>query len=300
MQKMLVFSGGTGTPKLLLGLKELLSPKDLSVVVNTAEDLWISGNYVSPDVDSVIYTLADMIDEKRWWGIKGDKTLTHDFLLMLGVDEKLLLGDKDRAVHIFRSNLLRQGVKLSLAIEALSRALGVEQKVVPMTDDVVSTVVETPEGAMHFQDFWVSQRGRPDVRAVIFTGLKEAIPSQGFLDLLEKEDTVVIGPSNPVTSIGPILAPAGVRERLLDKRVIAISPFVGDKPVSGPAARFMAACGLPANDEGVRAMIGKVDLFIVDKKSSYQGECVRMNTLMRTRKESLKVAEGLLDLIGST
>lgn len=297
---MLVFSGGTGTPKLLLGLKELLSPKDLSVVVNTAEDLWISGNYVSPDVDSVIYTLADMIDEKRWWGIKGDKTLTHDFLLMLGVDEKLLLGDKDRAVHIFRSNLLRQGVKLSLAIEALSRALGVEQKVVPMTDDVVSTVVETPEGAMHFQDFWVSQRGRPDVRAVIFTGLKEAIPSQGFLDLLEKEDTVVIGPSNPVTSIGPILAPAGVRERLLDKRVIAISPFVGDKPVSGPAARFMAACGLPANDEGVRAMIGKVDLFIVDKKSSYQGECVRMNTLMRTRKESLKVAEGLLDLIGST
>ncbi len=294
---MIVLSGGTGTPKLLLGLKELLSPEDLSVVVNTSEDIWISGNYVSPDVDSVIYTLADMIDEKRWWGIKGDKSLTHDFLLALGVDEKLLLGDKDRAVHIFRTNLLRQGVKLSLATEALARALGVEQMVVPMTDDVVSTVVTTSEGVMHFQDFWVAWRGRPEVKSVIFTGLGEALPGQGFLDLLEKEDTVIIGPSNPVTSIGPILALPGVRGRLRDKKVIAISPFVGDKPVSGPAAKFMAACGVPANDEGVRAMIGKVDLFVVDKKSSYQGECVHMNTLMRTRKESQKVANALLELI---
>jgi len=297
---MLIFSGGTGTPKLLLGLKELLSPKELSVIVNTAEDLWISGNYVSPDVDSVIYTLADMIDEKRWWGIKGDRTLTHDFLLALGVDEKLLLGDKDRAVHIFRSNLLRQGVKLSLATEALAQALGVEQKVVPMTDDVVSTLVATREGTMHFQEFWVGRRGRPEVESVILTGLEEALPSQGFLDLLDKENTVIIGPSNPVTSIGPILALAGVRERLQDKKVIAISPLIGDKPVSGPAAKFMAASGLPANDEGVRAMIGKVDLFVVDKKSSYAGECVRMNTLMRTKRESQKVAEGLLGLIGST
>jgi LPPG:FO 2-phospho-L-lactate transferase len=297
MLKMLVLSGGTGTPKLLRGLKELLSPEELSVVVNTAEDLWISGNYVSPDVDSVIYTLADMIDEKRWWGIKGDKTLTHDFLLALGVDEKLALGDKDRAVHIFRSNLLRQGVKLTMATEALAHALGVEQKVVPMTDDIVSTVVTIPEGMMHFQDFWVGRRGKPEVESVLFVGLKEALPSQGFLDLLEKEDTVMIGPSNPVTSIGPILALAGVRERLKDKRVIAVSPFVGNKPVSGPAAKFMAACGVPASDEGVRSLLGKVDLFVVDKKSSYLGECVRMSTLMRTRRESLKVARALLDLI---
>ncbi len=294
---MLVLSGGTGTPKLLRGLKEQLLPEKLSVVVNTAEDIWISGNYVSPDVDSVIYTLADMIDEKRWWGIKGDKTLTHDFLLALGSDEKLLLGDKDRAVHIFRSNLLRHGVKLSLATEALSNALGVKQRVVPMTDDVVSTIVTTSEGAMHFQDFWVGRRGRPEVKSVAFTGLEEALPSQGFMDLLEREETVIIGPSNPVTSIGPILALEGVRERLLDKRVIAVSPFIGDKPVSGPAAKFMQACGVPANDEGVRSLLGKVDLFIVDRESSYKGECVRMSTLMRTRRESLKVAERLLELI---
>jgi len=296
---MLVLSGGTGTPKLLRGLKELLPPDELSVVVNTAEDLYISGNYVSPDLDSVVYTFADMIDDKRWWGIKNDRTLTHDFLIMMGIDERLTLGDKDRAVHIFRTNLLRKGVKLSLATEAVAVALGVEQRVVPMTDDIVSTVVITTEGMMHFQEFWVGRRGRPDVESVIFTGLKEALPSQGFLDLLEKEDTVLIGPSNPVTSIGPILALEGVRERLRDKRVVALSPFIGNKPVSGPAAKFMSALGVPASDEGVRQMLGKVDLFVVDKKSSYKGDCHRMSTLMRTKRESLKVAGELLELICS-
>jgi LPPG:FO 2-phospho-L-lactate transferase len=294
---MLVLSGGTGTPKLLRGLKELLMPDDLSVVVNTAEDLWISGNYVSPDVDSVLYTLADLIDEKKWWGIKGDKTLTHDFLLVLGVDEKLSLGDKDRAVHIFRSNLLRRGMNLSLATKSLAGALGVEQKVIPMTDDIVSTVVNTSQGEMHFQDFWVGLRGRPTVKSVIFKGLENAIPCVGFLNLLKKEDTILIGPSNPVTSIGPILAMSGVREHLRNKKVVAVSPFVGNRPVSGPMAKFMEACNVPASDEGVVSLLGDIDIFVVDKKSNYSGKCVRMDTLMRTRNESLRLAKGLLELI---
>src|SRR5690606_31404642 len=127
------------------------------------------------------------------------------------------------------------------------------------------------EGEMHFQDFWVSLRGMPVVESVIFTGLEEALPCQGFLDLLEKEDTIIIGPSNPVTSIGPILALTGVRDRLKRKKVVAISPFVGNKPVSGPAAKLMAACGVPASDEGVAELLGKIDLFVVDRKSSYSG-----------------------------
>lgn len=296
---MLVLSGGTGTPKLLLGLKELLRPEELCVVVNTAEDLWISGNYICPDIDSVLYTLADMIDEKKWWGIKKDKTLTHDTLIAMGIQEKLQVGDMDRAVHIFRSELLRRGVKLSHASQALAESLGVKQRVVPMTDDIVSTVVSTPEGVMHFQEFWVGRRGKPEVRDLFFAGLDAALPCQSFLDLLEKEDTIIIGPSNPVTSIGPILALQGVRERLADKTVVAISPFIGNKPVSGPAAKFMTARGVPPNDEGVRSLLGKVDLFLVDKKSSYQGECRRMSTLMRTRRESGKVAKELLELISA-
>ena len=294
---MLVLSGGTGTPKLLMGLKELVPPEQLSIVVNTAEDLWLSGNYISPDLDSVLYTLADMIDEKRWWGIKGDRTWTHDFLIALGQQEKLVIGDKDRAVHIFRSELLRRGASLSQATGALAEALGIAQKVVPMSDDPISTIVSTPEGQMHFQDFWVALKGEPTVSGISFSGMDQARPSPAFLERLDREETVLIGPSNPVTSIGPILALPGIRERLAKKRVVAVSPLLADRPASGPAAKFMAALGAPAGDEGVRSLLGKVDLFIVDKKSSYQGECRRMSTRMKTRRESRKVAEELLAIM---
>jgi LPPG:FO 2-phospho-L-lactate transferase len=297
MLQMLVFSGGTGTPKLLLGLKELLSPKDLSVVVNTAEDLWISGNFVSPDVDTVLYTLAGLVDDQRWWGIKGDSFLTHEFLLSLGGQESLSLGDKDRAVHIFRSELMRRGLSLSLSTERLCEALGIRQRVVPMSDHPVSTMITTPEGEVHFQDFWVGMRGLPEVLSLRLKGIEEALPSPGFLELLEQEETVLLGPSNPVTSIGPILALPGVRERLMEKRVIAVSPFVGDKPVSGPAAKFMKACGVLANDEGVRALLGKVDDFAVDLMSSYSGKCIRLDTLMKTKEDSLRLARSLTELI---
>jgi LPPG:FO 2-phospho-L-lactate transferase len=297
---MLVLSGGTGTPKLLLGLKEIVKPEDLSVVVNTAEDLWLSGNYISPDVDSVLYTLADMIDEKRWWGIKGDRTLTHDFLIAMGFKEKLQVGDKDRAVHIFRSELLRRGAKPCQATTVLAEALGVLQQVIPMTDDPVSTMVCTQEGIMHFQEFWVDRRGKPDVKGLSFAGLDKARPSQSFLDMLDREDEILIGPSNPVTSIGPILGLKGVREKLKRKKVIAVSPFIGDRPVSGPAAKFMTALEYPVSDDGVRQMLGKVDLFVVDKKSSYHGDCLHMSTRMRTKRESLKVAKELMELIRET
>lgn len=294
---MLVLSGGTGTPKLLMGLKELVPPEQLSIVVNTAEDLWLSGNYISPDLDSVLYTLADMIDEKRWWGIKGDRTWTHDFLISLGLQEKLVIGERDRAVHIFRSDLLRRGASLSQATGALAEALGIAQKVVPMSDDSVSTILSTSEGQMHFQDFWVALKGKPAVSGISFIGMDRARPSPAFLERLDREETVLIGPSNPVTSIGPILALPGIRERLAKKRVVAVSPLLADRPASGPAAKFMAALGAPAGDEGVRLLLGKVDLFIVDKKSSYPGECRRMSTRMKTRRESRKVAQELLAIM---
>ncbi len=169
-----------------------------------------------------------------------------------------------------------------------------------MTDDPVSTIIKTPSGKMHFQDYWVGLKGTPQVLSLELKGIEEARPSPGFLELLDREEIVLFGPSNPVTSIGPILALPGVRERLREKMVIAVSPLVGDRPVSGPAARFMAACRVPVNDEGVRALLGKVDHFVVDEKSSYQGDCMRMNTLMRTRMESREVAESLLRLIKDT
>lgn len=294
---MIVLSGGTGTPKLLLGLKKLLLPHDLSVVVNTAEDMWISGNFVSPDVDTVLYTFAGIADQRKWWGIDGDSFHAYEFLRDLGRPEMLAIGDKDRAIHIFRSELLRGGASLSRATDALAKALGVAQRVVPMTDDPVSTTITTPEGSMHFQEFWVGRRGAPPVSSLRFLGIENARPSEGFAQLLEHEDTVLIGPSNPVTSIGPILALPGVRDALRSKKVIAVSPLVGDMPVSGPAAKFMKACGVSANDEGVAALLGKVDCFIVDLMSGYTGRCKRLDTLMRNEEDSLRLAREILELI---
>ncbi|MCK7535528.1 MAG: 2-phospho-L-lactate transferase CofD family protein [Marinilabiliales bacterium] len=202
-------------------------------------------------------------------------------------------------MHIFRSELLRRGATLSQATQALAKSLGVEQKVVPMSDDVVSTIDLHPgRGRCTFRTSgWTSRESRR-FRGIAFSrhgsGSCQARPSWSFWT---KEDTVLIGPSNPVTSIGPILALPGVRERLADKRVIAMSPLLGDKPASGPAAKFMSALGAPAGDEGVRTLLGKVDLFVVDKKSSYRGECRRMSTRMKTRAESRKVAEELLAMM---
>lgn len=294
---MIVLSGGTGTPKLLSGLKELLDPADLSVVVNTAEDLWTSGNLVSPDLDTVLYTLAGIVDEVRWWGIRRDSFHTSGFLRTLGCQELLSLGDNDRAVHIFRSELIRRGESLSSATAILSKAIGIKQIVLPMTDDPVSTMITTPEGEMHFQDFWVGLGGAPKVVSIRFKGIENASPSPGFIELLENEDLVLIGPSNPVSSIGPILTLAGVGERLKDMKVMAVSPFVGNRPVSGPAAKFMSAFGVPPNDEGVAALLGGPDVFVVDKESSYKGECVKMDTLMKSKADSIRLARSILGLI---
>jgi LPPG:FO 2-phospho-L-lactate transferase len=294
---MIVLGGGTGTPKLLLGLKELLLPSDLCVVVNTAEDLWISGNFVSPDVDSVLYALAGIADQKRWWGIAGDTFHTSDFLHALGRPEMLAIGDRDRAAHVFRSEILRDGGSLSQATDALARALGVAQKVFPMTDDAVSTIITTPEGDMHFQEFWVGRKGAPDVLAIRLEGIENAKPSAEFIERLLREDTVLIGPSNPVTSIGPILSLPGVRDALESKKVIAVSPLIGDMPVSGPAAEFMKACRISTNDEGVADLLGKVDTFIVDLMSTYNGKCKRLDTLMRNREDCIRLAREILELI---
>jgi len=317
---LIVLSGGTGTPKLLVGLRKVLPASDLTVVANTADDLWVSGNLVSPDLDTVLYTLAGMIDRSKWWGIENDSFKTHEFLKGLGHQEILALGDLDRAIHIFRSDLLREGLTLSMATERLCHALKVTEHVVPMTDDQVSTMISTPEGEMHLQEFWVSRRGQPEVKAVRFQGIEDALPSLEFLKALERaEETgepVLIGPSNPVSSIGPILALRGVREqlekmsgkgkkeregegeRVRRRRIVAISPLVGGEPLSGPAAKFMRAWGFPVTDQGVADLLGCVDLMVVSPESDYQGPSVRLDTVMKDEADSLRLAKEIVKIVG--
>jgi len=280
-----------------VGLQKILNPSDIVVVANTADDIWISGNLVSPDLDTVVYTLANMVDRSKWWGIEGDSFSTSEFLKRLGHGEMMALGDLDRAVHIFRSDLLREGRTLSQATKRLCQALGVKERVFPMTDDSVSTMIETPEGEMHLQEYWVGRCGKPDAKAVRFEGIEKAKPSPQFLDALSKEENVLIGPSNPVTSVGPILALKSVREILKTKRVVAISPLAGDMPFSGPAAKFMRAWGYPVNDQGVADLLGCVDLMVVSPESSYPGPSVKMNTFMKSKEDSVRLAREIAELM---
>ena len=246
-----------------------------------------------------------MIDRRRWWGIEGDTFRTHNFLKSLGRRELLALGDLDRAVHIFRSDLLREGLSLSGATQSLCRALKVEERVVPMTDDPVSTLISTPEEEMDLQEFWVGRGGRPEVTEVRFRGIEEARPSPEFIAALkkaaEKGEPVLIGPSNPVSSIGPILALRGVRDLLGSGRgkcpVVAVSPLVGGRPVSGPAAKFMQAQGYPVTDQGVAEILGCVDLMVVSPGSDYRGPSLRLNTVMKDEAESLRLAEEIVDIL---
>jgi LPPG:FO 2-phospho-L-lactate transferase len=292
----LVLSGGTGTPKLLQGLKEVCS---FWVVVNTAEDVWVSGNKICPDIDSVIYALAEIIDDDKWWGVRNDTFTTHERLKELGFDEGMRIGDMDRATHILRSEALRSGKSLCEATQIVARAYGVETRIYPMCEEEVSTVVVTDEGEMHFQEFWVSRRGEPEVLDVRFENIERAKIPEIVRGELEREEEVLIGPSNPITSIMPILSVEDFSERLKDKKVIAVSPIVGNRPFSGPAGKLMRAKGFEVSPKGVFDVYSSfLDMLVVDTfDSRFESEnIVSTNTMMRSKEDAVRLAEFIVKL----
>jgi LPPG:FO 2-phospho-L-lactate transferase len=290
-----ILSGGTGTPKLLRGFKD---SEDIAVIVNTAEDVWVSGNKVTPDVDSVIYTIAGVIDDEKWWGMKGDTFNTFKALEAMGYFEEIMIGDKDRATHILRTDLLNNGNSLTDATRELCDVFQIKTIVLPMSDNDITSVIGTPEGDMHFQDFWVGMRGEPGVTSVSILG--DLKPTEEVMEALNASDNIFIGPSNPITSIGPILALEGVRETLQIKFVMAVSPFIGDRPVSGPAAKLMKAKGLEPSTRGVAEFYKDiVDILIVDERdgtdlSGYDFEVDRFDTLMTGVEKSKALADFML------
>ena len=292
-------SGGTGTPKLLRGMRELLDERDIAVVVNTAEDTWLSGNHLSPDIDTVMYLFAGILDTNRWWGIRNDSYVTHDLLARLGIDEYIAVGDQDRAVHAARGEMLRSGMRLTEITHALCRTLDVRATVLPMTDSVVTTCVRTARGEMHFQEYWVKHRGDMAIDGVVRKFDAPPVATSEVIDAIEGSDAVVIGPSNPVTSISPILECTGVREALRRQHVIVVSPFIGDAPVSGPAAALMRAFGKEPSSAGTYALYEDfVDVFIQDTRDPVELEgALRQDTLMVNRGKSLDLAKSILTLI---
>ncbi|SDF50701.1 LPPG:FO 2-phospho-L-lactate transferase [Methanolobus vulcani] len=300
---MIIFSGGTGTPKLLNGLREVYPEEKITVVVNTAEDIWVSGNLITPDIDTVLYLLSGRLDTSKWWGVKDDTYRTHGAMKELGYDEVMMLGDIDRATHIMRSDMLRSGLTLTESIVGLSKSFGVKANVFPMSDDPVSSMISTPEGKMHFQDFWVGKHGGPEVLEVCQEGIDKASISPAVVEALEREDNVLIGPSNPITSIGPIIELPGMRDILKEKKVVAVSPIIGTEPVSGPAGKLMTARSIEVSSYGLASYYSDfLDHLIIDERdpidvgrfSGLGCSVSRTDTLMKAVNVSRNLAETVL------
>ncbi|MFQ5815302.1 MAG: 2-phospho-L-lactate transferase [Candidatus Hydrothermarchaeaceae archaeon] len=300
-----ILSGGTGTPKLLQGLKEVVIQEELTVIVNTAEDCWLAHGHFSPDVDTVLYTLCDLIDEDTWHGIKGDSHRTHDRLIALDYNEALRIGDLDRATHIQRGELLHRGKRLTEAIDIQARAFGVKASVLPMSDDPVSTVIVTDEGEMDLHEFLIARRGKPVVRDVYIKGLEKAKACEEAVAAIDEADGIVIGPSNPISSIMPIVALPEIKHALINKRgrCVAVSPLVGGKAFSGPAGIFMKVKGLEVNSRSIAELykdyMSALIVHETEDAFTLSGvKCVRANTIMNTLSDKRSLAVLILDLLG--
>ena len=296
-----VLTGGTGGAKLVEGLRHWVAPGDLTVIVNTGDDIDWWGLHVSPDVDSVLYALADALSLERGWGLENDSFRCLERMAHLGQPTWFSLGDLDLATHLTRTNLLRAGKSLSAATAELARRMGIRTRVLPMSDDRVATMIETAKATLNFQEYFVRERHQVEVRAVHFEGAETACPAPGVVESIESAEAVILAPSNPVTSIGPILAVPGVREALRRSTaaIAAVSPIIGGAAVSGPAAALMRRKGWPSTIGGVaQAYEDFLDILVVDLADHADADHLRegdlhvlcANTVMKSLEDKQELA----------
>ncbi|MFB0560875.1 MAG: 2-phospho-L-lactate transferase [Candidatus Lokiarchaeia archaeon] len=305
-----VLSGGTGSLKLIQGLVNFIKPEEITLIVNTADDFEWLGLYVSPDLDTAIYLLAGLLDENKFWGIKGD---TFHFLSMIkryGYEDWFSVGDRDLATHLHRTMLIKKGYTLTDIANSLCNTFNIKVRILPMSNDKVTTFVKTDKGTFHFQEFWVKRKGKDKVLGVNFEGIKGTKPAPGVIESLTSADGIIIGPSNPVTSIGPILGVSGIKEALgkVDSKRICISPIVGHGPVSGPAGNLLSGIGVEGSSFGVASIYqGLIDEMFIDKSDEAFVERIGnlginvlcTNIIMKTEEDKLNLAKLVIKRLGA-
>jgi LPPG:FO 2-phospho-L-lactate transferase len=270
-------AGGIGASKLLLGFNLVMDPRELMVVVNTGDDIVMHGLSISPDLDIVTYTLAGLVNPDTGWGFRDETFRALEQLAVYGRPQWFHLGDRDLATHIHRTAMLRAGARLSEVATSIREALGVQAGILPMSDQPVPTIIETDEGRLHFQEYLVQRRAEPTVRAISFDGIERAHPAPGVLEGLERASSIVICPSNPLISIGPILEIPGVKETLRKRRtrVVAISPIVGGRSLKGPSDQMLAQLGHDVSALGVARMYQDIcGTFVIDPVDSAQSSAI--------------------------
>jgi len=305
-----LLAGGTGAAKLVDGLVQETDSAGLTVICNTGDDINLYGLHISPDIDTILYTLARMNDWEKGWGVKGDSFFCLESLKRFGYETWFRIGDRDMATHIHRTLELRRGRTLAEAIDSLRSALGVKARVLPMSNDPVETRVVTPNGDLHFQEFFVREGWKEVVDSVYFRGIDDARPAPGVIAAILESQAVILCPSNPVTSLGPILGVLGIREALRDTcaPVMAISPIVGGAPVSGPAHKLMAAKGWEVSSLGVaKALRDVTDFFVIDTRDQEMAPAISTlgikvlvtETVMTNGEDRKKLGRSILDILKS-
>ncbi len=266
---LVVLTGGTGGAKLIEGLSHEVDPAELTIICNTADDFVHHGLNISPDLDTIMYTLAGLSDPEQGWGIRGDTFTVLQQLEKLSGEAWFKLGDRDIATHITRTRLLRDGLELSEVTDLLQRQLHIKSRIFPMSNDGIETRVDTAEGEISFQEYFVKRRWQPEVRKVFYAGVESSRPVPGALQAIGNAAGIVICPSNPVTSIGPILAVPGIRDALKQATasVVGVSPIIGESAISGPAHKLMAAQGMEPSALGVaKGYADFLDRFVIDSE----------------------------------
>lgn len=305
-----VLTGGSGGAKFAQGLISVLPQREFTFIVNTADDMVWWGLHVSPDVDSIMYALAGVLSRERGWGVEGDTFHCLDVMRRLGAPSWFQVGDRDLAAHLARTQLLGTGKTLAEVTAGLAQTLSIEARILPMTDSPVQTRVFTADGELSFQEFFVRERWQVAVDAIGFEGAADAHPAAGVLEAIMGAEAVLIAPSNPITSIGPILAVSEIRSALSQTSapVGAVSPIVGGAAVSGPAAALMQSQGLPVSIAGVALGYGDfIDVLIADQRDAAEVPTVeRMGikvqltrTIMQSELDKAALADAALRAVRS-
>jgi LPPG:FO 2-phospho-L-lactate transferase len=306
-RKIAALAGGVGASKLLLGLYHEMDPRDLTIIVNTGDDIVLHGLKISPDLDIVTYTLAGVIDPKKGWGFRNETFHALKRLAVFGRENWFNLGDRDLATHIHRTAMLAEGKSLTEAAENIRAALRVKARILPMANEPVPTLIDSSEGPLHFQEYLVKRRAEPVVRGIQFQGVSAAQPAPGVLEAIREADRILICPSNPLISIGPILAVPGIREALRARKrdVIAVCPIVGGKSLKGPSDKMLAQLGHEPSALGVAKLYADfTGTFVLDSLDAHHADAIRaldmtplaIPTVMRTLAQKRRLARSLLAL----
>ncbi len=305
--KITALAGGVGASKLLLGLYQVMDPHLLTIIVNTGDDIVLHGLKISPDLDIVTYTLGGVVDSAKGWGFCGETFHALKRLAGYGRGNWFNLGDRDLATHIHRTALLAEGKTLSQAADSIRTALGVMSRILPMSDDPVPTIIDSNEGPLHFQEYLVKRRAEPVVQGIRFEGADSARPAPGVLEAIHDADRIIICPSNPLISIGPVLAVPYVRELLRARRekVFAVCPIVGGKSLKGPSDKMLAQLGHQPTALGVAKLYADFTrTFVIDPADRAQVGAISalgmkvaiLPTVMKTLSQKRKLARALLQL----